>query len=435
VDPKRYRVAVFGASPDTNNMGVSALLVSLLAGLHEKLGNVEFIVFDNRLGIRRSQFIVGDTSLEIILCGVRVGKRFYRSENLATIKLLSKLGRLGAWLNPVIKLIDSCDAVVDVSAGDSFSDIYGIKRFNSILWPKIIAKNRGKQLIFAPQTYGPFSDRSVYEKSSSVTQAADMAWARDEHSFEILKQLLGNQFSADRHFCGVDMAFRLPVQDAKKKLSSEVLAIINQKSDTTPLVGINVSGLIYQNPEKAKEHYKFIVDYKTTLQLFIQKLLTISQANILLIPHVMDELGHYESDYAASVNLKSSLPESLQNRVMITPAQLNQSEVKWVISNLDWFCGTRMHSTIASLSSGVPTAAISYSDKTKGVFATCGQDTWVADPRKTSTEDIVDILIRCYQDRINIKEIMQSQIASVKDSADKQMHSIAEHIAQSKAIV
>ena len=56
---------------------------------------------------------------------------------------------------------------------------------------------------------------------------------------------------------------------------------------------------------------------------------------------------------------------------MLSP-DLDASEVKWCISKLDWFVGSRMHATIAALSSGVPCAAIAYSRKFRGVFATLG---------------------------------------------------------------
>ena len=370
---KIYRIAIFGASPDTKNMGVSALLYSLLSGILEKLPHVEFVIFDNQLGKRIGQLNVGDKDVSVTFYGARVGKRLYRQENLATMLFLSRFGRLGAFLNQGLRLIDECDAVIDVSAGDSFSDIYGLKRFNSIVWPKIIAKNRGKRLIFAPQTYGPYRDEQIKKKAAEVSVTADMCWARDLHSFEILKNLLGHHFSPEKHYCGVDMAFKLPFQDASLKISSEILHLINTKSEDTPLIGVNISGLIYQDKVSAKNNYHFIADYNMAVLNIVEDILLKSSANILFISHVMDQLGHYESDYAAAVDVRNKLPNHFQSRVFITPATLNQSEVKWVISHLDWFCGTRMHSTIASLSMTVPTSSISYSDKTKGVFETCGQ--------------------------------------------------------------
>ena len=47
-------------------------------------------------------------------------------------------------------------------------------------------------------------------------------------------------------------------------------------------------------------------------------------------------------------------------------------EAKNYISQMDLFFGSRMHSTIASLSSGVVTIPIAYSKKFKGLFGSLG---------------------------------------------------------------
>ena len=61
---------------------------------------------------------------------------------------------------------------------------------------------------------------------------------------------------------------------------------------------------------------------------------------------------------------------------------MTATEVKWVISNCDHFCGTRMHACIAAISQGIPTSAIAYSGKTEGVFASVGCESYVIDPRE-----------------------------------------------------
>ena len=177
------RVALFGASPDTPNMGVSALFASAIEGLTRALGSVEWVVFDDSLGRRSKVFQMSDgTPLQLTHFGSRGGHRYYRSENLATMKFLSQFARLGHYLNEGLRLIDSCDAVLDVSGGDSFSDIYGWKRFRSVSREKMIALFRGKPLILLPQTYGPYSDTRALKLAASLTCGASMAWARD-HTF------------------------------------------------------------------------------------------------------------------------------------------------------------------------------------------------------------------------------------------------------------
>jgi hypothetical protein len=47
--------------------------------------------------------------------------------------------------------------VLDIGAGDSFTDIYGPKRFAYLWLTKAMAIARRRPLVLSPQTIGPFS--------------------------------------------------------------------------------------------------------------------------------------------------------------------------------------------------------------------------------------------------------------------------------------
>jgi len=427
---KEKRVALFGAAPDTSNMGVTALYMSTITGLSKYIDNLEFVVFDNGLGLREDVInINNDKTVKIIRYGARSGLRYYRPENTLTMLVMSNLGKLGAILNTGVKLIDSCDVVLDVSGGDSFSDIYGMVRFNSINRPKQITINRKKPLFLLPQTYGPYKKLSVRQQAGQSVKNASIAWARDKDSYKILQDLLGSDFSSKRHQCGVDMAFGLPTINAEKKVSKLLKDWLNKSSSSEDiLVGINVSGLIYNDPKKTKKTYGFKADYKKLVNDFISWILNNTKAKVVLVSHVMTKPGHYESDFEACEEVAATVDEKFSSRIIVSPQTLNESEVKWLISKLNWFCGTRMHSTIAGLSSCVPTSAISYSDKTKGVFDTCEQGKHVIDPRINDTDEAVQLLINSYKVMNETKRSMSPHIQKVINSADKMMQEIANKI-------
>lgn len=404
------RVALFGAAPDTPNMGVSALHASIVNSLSRALGGVEFVVFDNGLGAPRtidaSPYVEGTT---LVRHGARVGRRVYLHENLYGMAFAAKLRGAGHHLNRAVRLIDSCDAVLDISGGDSFSDIYGRERFNMTYLPKAIAIARKKPLLLLPQTYGPFSTKAVREMASRVVRGASMAWARDSHSFANMQELLGDRYEPGRHGSGVDMAFALPARDPGTKLNNRIREWIGKRRDDRPVVGFNVSGLIYNDAAKATRDYGLRADYPRAVVRFLVRLLAETNAQVLLIPHVMDCPGHYESDLAACEAVSRALRKDA-DRVAVAPATLDHSEVKWLISKVDWFCGTRMHSTIAALSSAVPAAAIAYSDKTRGVFETGGQADHVFDPRSLDTEDICNGLMRSFRLRhLSAQQLLANQ--------------------------
>jgi polysaccharide pyruvyl transferase WcaK-like protein len=337
-------------------------------------------------------------------------------------------GPLGALVNSNIRAIDQATAVLDVSGGDSFSDIYGTKRFFSIVRPKLIAIRRGIPLILLPQTYGPYQDPRLKAIAAKAVRGAEMCWARDERSFAILRDLLGGTFDPDRHRCGVDLAFGLEPRDASDALSTELRSMLDADRSAHPLVGFNISGLIYADPEKAVSRYRFKADYRALINQFLSWLLESTDANLVLIPHVMSPAGHYESDPGASAEVARALTGRFPGRVVVSPDSLDQSQAKWLIARTDWFCGTRMHSTIAGLSSGVPTATVSYSDKAKGVFESCAQGDQVIDPRQLDTEEVVERLKQSFEALASVKASLAEHLPAVKRQAEDQMDAIAQRI-------
>ncbi len=407
-------------------MGVSALFYSLVGGVSQHLDPVEFVVFDNGLGCRSEILPLPDgRQIDVIRVGARGGRRYYRPENLTALAFLSRCGGLGSRLNRAISLIDSCDAVLDVSGGDSFSDIYGTSRFENIVRPKEIALARNRPLVLLPQTYGPYKRPAVRARAEDVVRGAAMAWARDPDSHAALVDLLGRHYDPDRHLCGVDMAFALPPKPAAKALEPDLAAWIDADGRDHPLVGINVSGLIFNDQVAAQANYGLKADYREVMRRLLERLLQRTACKIVLVPHVMDQPGHYESDVHACNLLRDSLDGQYRARVLVAPASLDQSEVKWLISRFDWFCGTRMHSTIAALSSGVPTAAISYSDKTRGVFRTCGQERWVIDPRALETDAVVSGVLAAFDGREAARVELSEALPGVKASLERSFGAIA----------
>jgi polysaccharide pyruvyl transferase WcaK-like protein len=145
---------------------------------------------------------------------------------------------------------------------------------------------------------------------------------------------------------------------------------------------------------------------------------------VWLIPHVMTPPGHYESDLKAASDLRAGLEPTHRERVHVLDHQDNQSEVKWVIARCDWFCGMRMHATIAALSSGVPTAALAYSGKTVGVFATAGVADAVVDARREDTPAAARQLLERWRSRAALGQRLNASLGAVVAAAREQMSSI-----------
>lgn len=413
--------AFFGAAPDTGNLGVSALCYSVLAGLRDR-GARLVIVFDHSQGVAELPGWNGFARR----AGAYRTRRWYRPESHAAIGFALRLGirRL-----PAAGALIRCDAILDISGGDSFTDLYGAERFESVGWPKRLAIRLGKPLILLPQTYGPYTDPTRKREAARIVRSARACWARDRRSYEILLDLLGDAFDEDRHRVGVDVAFLLETIEPDESTGAGGAACMEalDRLGAGPLAGLNVSGLILNDPENARTRYRFIADYRDAVTRLIESLVA-AGARVVLTPHVVTPRGHYESDTEASESVVSALSPAVRARVWVAPAFEDPRHVKWLIARCDWFCGTRMHATIAGLSSGVPTATIAYSDKAKGVFETCGQGAQVIDPRELDTDGVVEHLTDSFRNREEIRSSLARHLPGVLATASEQMDRIVDQI-------
>jgi colanic acid/amylovoran biosynthesis protein len=408
------RLILTGCNPMTGNLGVSALCYATLRTLFAELPEVDLSVTDQGWGMRQDTLTVDGAEAHYRRFGIRSSRRYWRSESLWNIRVSTWLGGLR---NPAAKAICDADAVLDISGGDSFTDLYGEKRFRAISLVKKIALGVGCPLVLLPQTYGPFQDPSNRRAAQHIVREAAMAWARDPESFETLRNLAGADFDPARHRCGVDVAFNLeslPPRCDQPLKSAGVGKLI---------VGFNVSGLIYNGGATAARQYGFKADYRELVLRFMQKMLRETDCAIVLLPHVITS-GRYEADAAACENVREALGPAARERVTTLASPMDPRHAKWVISRFDWFCGTRLHSTIAGLSSKVPTAAIAYSLKARGVFATCGVAENVVDLRHLTTDEAMNQLWEAWLRREQTEGVLAEKIPGVIAKATQQMRDI-----------
>ena len=420
----QVKAIIAGAALDTGNLGVSALAYATASRLTSESPPICVTVLDNGTGLRRH--VLGPEYPDsVLLCGARLTRRWYLPESHFRIGIESRLGGL---FNRSARHLLSADVYLDISGGDSFTDLYGPWRFNQICFGKQLILRHGIPLILLPQTYGPFNRLRNRRPAEYIVRNAAMAWARNPRSFDALRELLGNAFDPERHRCRVDVAFGLEVRTPQEHLLTAVQDWLSPRDTDRPIVGLNVSGLIYNDPAAARNQYQLKADYRSVIHELVRRLVTQANARVILIPHVVVPPPAVESDIGACQAVVAALREFSRDQLRVAPTFHDPREVKWLISQCDWFCGTRMHSTIAALSTGVPTAAIAYSLKTQGVFETCDQGDRVADPRHLDTADMVDHLWQSWLNRAQAKARLDAALPAVRHQAEQQMDEIVSFI-------
>lgn len=412
---KRLSVCLFGVPGSHLNLGVGALRAATIATLLAREPDTEVTVFDDGWGVRDGQAYVGERPVPIAQCGARDSRRVHRPEAYLNMRLSALLGGLN---NAGLARIDRADAVLDVSGGDSFSDIYGMDRFRTVAWPKRLAVLRGRPLVLLPQTYGPFHGEKARTAAATLIRRSAMAWARDPDSFAALGELLGPDLNPARHREGVDVAFALAPRRLDEPTHGELSAWLDAAPG--PVAGINVSGLMFLAESSAR--FGLTANGWEVVRRLCERILDEPDTRIILVPHVRGR-GGPDDDNEAIARLHATLAQTHGDRVVVAPPG-DPHQTKWVIARTSWFCGMRMHATIAALSSGVPAANVAYSQKARGVFATVGQERHVADARRLGDDELLGQLWESWRDRAVAAAELASRAPAATERAWAQMDEI-----------
>lgn len=179
---------------------------------------------------------------------------------------------------------------------------------------------------------------NLTEKMRKDLASFDLIIARESISYSTLKQINPNTILAP------DPAFTLRM----------AAGIIQKEAQNASMIGINISPMIQDNEKISNitiENYSYL----------IEKIITETKCNILLIPHVVKR-GNDDR-----VLLKKLYDRtSDKTRVYLVEDQ-NCMQLKSIISKCECFVGARTHATIAAYSTCVPTLVIGYSVKAKGI--------------------------------------------------------------------
>lgn len=411
---RALRLVLAGAAIRNGNRGIEALAASVVAAVARDCSDNRLSLLDDGWGTRMD---TSGPAGPVELVGVRLSRRWYRPESWAQVRVAQSLG---AWANPVAHRYARADAVLDLSAGDSFTDLYGATRLRSVAAPKAAALRVGRPLVLLPQTYGPFATGPGRRLAERLVRSARLAYARDPHSFDRLLELAGPDADPARLREGVDVAFALE----PRRPPPEVVGLLDGLGAEV-VAGVNVSGLLV-GPAAARR-FGLAGDYVVTMTDLVRRLIA-HGAYVLLVPHVHLPGGAGESDLVAIDHVRSRLTASERSRTAVLPPELGAAEAKWCLARLDWFVGSRMHATIGALSSGVPSYSYAYSDKSAGVFRSAGLGDRVGDARSLTRGEAVAEMIAAFEDRERAGRVLSGRISGVIARSRSQLQEILDDV-------
>lgn len=236
--------------------------------------------------------------------------------------------------------------VAAINGGDGFSDIYNTRTFWGRLTDTYIAFKLNIPVIQLPQTFGPFNVKENYNIATYILKKSEHVFVRDD-KFTNELQNMGIKYEITR-----DLSYYMKPQEWD----------IQVKEDS---IGINVSGLAYSN------------NFRTLKGQFEQYPNLINQIicyfrdkghTIYLIPHSYNynnpEIDN--DDIIACRNAYNRLSD--KSNVVLIDKDLSSPQIKYLISKMKFFIGTRMHANFAAIYTGIPLFGLAYSYKFEGAF-------------------------------------------------------------------
>ena len=135
---KPVKIGLLGASFDTGNLGVSALAESSIKVILNRWPDAEVILLGSGREPGEHRLKIGDKDLCIRELPIRFCRNIFLRNHFVALCFYALLFKVFRWekfkrfcarRNTSLYCITQMDMVADITGGDSFSDIYGMRRF------------------------------------------------------------------------------------------------------------------------------------------------------------------------------------------------------------------------------------------------------------------------------------------------------------------
>lgn len=156
------------------------------------------------------------------------------------------------------------------------------------------------------------------------------------------------------------------------------------------------------------------LEYERSIASFVRWLIQERGASVVFLPQVTFTEGHDDDRIVAR---KVAVAVGRDDCVLVVENELRAEEIKWLCGRMDFFVGTRMHSNIFALSSGVPTVAIAYQPKTVGIMSELGLGRWVIPIEGLSLDELQRAFDGVAEHRVEISNHLGSAIPDAEAGA------------------
>jgi polysaccharide pyruvyl transferase WcaK-like protein len=316
--------------------------------------------------------------------------------------------RLPRGLAAELAAIAAADLVLSASGGymNATNSLGGNLNIWHLLLPLKLARQIGKPVIMAPQSFGPFGNAWQRRTVARTLDRLQHSFVREDKSLRLLAEQGVNPGLLSR---AIDSGFAFDTNVASQTPTLQ----------PQPRIGITARTWLPGTAQTA---------YEQGIAGTIAAVSAGHHAKFSLIPQVTSEL--YEDDDRVPERRIAEFARALGAPVEQIDRHLSHHDVKQLYAGLDATIGTRFHSVIFSLTSYVPAIAIEYEHKTSGIMHDLGLEDWVIKIGDVTTPRLTAMLERLLQEHDayvrHLRAVMPDYIARTNTTGPL-MKQIYEH--------
>jgi polysaccharide pyruvyl transferase WcaK-like protein len=409
------RICLLESPIEASNLGVSALTRSAIHLLLQGHPQAEISLLN--YGKESSTTSIEDAGVNVELrqVNMRFSKNILDRRHILNLLLMAVCWRLLPWRrirsrllsgNPCLRTLSQADLVGAISGGDSFSDLYGTRRFLYVCLPQVLALILRRPLVLLPQTLGPFQRTGTRLMAKWILNNASKVYVRGQDNLELVSRLCSKK-PEKLVFCH-DMAFCLPT------LASRPESFGSEKVPQCRFIGLNVSGLLWMGGYTNNNMFGLKLNYRSLIEKIISYFLSQPQTVLLLIAHVGGTSR--ETDGQVCDDIYKRYGSAAGDRLKLVPWQKNPSQIKGILGLCEFVVASRMHACIGALSQCRPAFGIAYSDKFKDVMGSVGVAGLTGDARQLTENEILSQLSRAYEERGVWEHRLRSTVPAIHEN-------------------
>lgn len=298
-----------------------------------------------------------------------------------------------------LRAIADADLVLALAGGhfngkDDFASDLSVGFLSLPVW---LAHRLGVPVVLGPQSFGPFPTRTQRMFMRRVVAASCRVVAREQISVTRLAETGAPMAAVTR---GVDSAFAF--RGTSQRPWRKELGI-----DPDDRVALLTARQFLGRTAQAR--------YEEGMAAAARLLLD-RGCHVVLVPQVTCA---YQEDDDRIVNHRIAALLDSPRLHVVDDETIDHHEIFALYGAADFILGTRFHSVIFGLVSGVPCAAVEYDHKTRGIMADLGLEDWVVRMAEAGPETLVPLVERLLAEDVAYRAQLRSVLPAYAARAEE----------------